>query len=103
MTSANLRFGVRSDDWEAAVYINNIGDEAAKLGLDQERGRVARVGFLTNQPRTIGVTFRKNFGGEARAAAGAGRRPPPPPPPPPRRRRRRRPRRRLRVTGTRTA
>ena len=60
---ANLRFGVRADDWEAALFINNITDESAKLGLDQERGRVARVGFLTNQPRTIGVTYRRNFGG----------------------------------------
>ena len=59
----NLRFGVRGDDWEAAVYVNNVGDETARLALDQERGRVARVGFLTNQPRTIGLTFRKDFGG----------------------------------------
>ncbi|MBM2854341.1 MAG: putative TonB-dependent receptor [Steroidobacteraceae bacterium] len=60
---ANIRFGVRADDWEAALFINNIADESAKLGLDQERGRVARVGFLTNQPRTIGVTYRRSFGG----------------------------------------
>ena len=59
---ANLRFGVRADDWEAALFINNIADESARLGLDQERGRVARVGFLTNQPRTIGVTYRRSFG-----------------------------------------
>ena len=60
---ANLRFGVRADDWEAALFINNLTDESAHLGLDQERGRVARVGFLTNQPRTVGVTYRKSFGG----------------------------------------
>jgi len=59
---ANLRFGVRHDDWEAALFVNNLADESARLGLDQERGRVARVGFLTNQPRTIGVTYRRNFG-----------------------------------------
>jgi iron complex outermembrane receptor protein len=58
----NLRFGVRGDDWDAAIYINNVSDESARLGLDQERGRVARVGFLTNQPRTIGLTFSKEFG-----------------------------------------
>ncbi|MBX3703222.1 MAG: TonB-dependent receptor [Steroidobacteraceae bacterium] len=58
----NLRFGVRGGDWEAALYINNVGDENARLALDQERGRVARVGFLTNMPRTIGLTFRKDFG-----------------------------------------
>jgi iron complex outermembrane receptor protein len=59
---ANLRFGVRGDDWEAALFINNLADESAKLGLDRERGRVARVGFLTNQPRTFGVTYRRSFG-----------------------------------------
>jgi iron complex outermembrane receptor protein len=58
----NLRFGVRGDDWETALFVNNIGDETAKLALDQERGRVARVGYLTNQPRTIGLTFRRDFG-----------------------------------------
>jgi iron complex outermembrane receptor protein len=58
----NLRFGVRGDDWDAAIFVNNIGDESALLGLDQERGRVARVGYLTNQPRTIGLTFSKKFG-----------------------------------------
>jgi iron complex outermembrane receptor protein len=58
----NIRFGVRGSGWEAALYVNNVGDENAKLALDQERGRVARVGFLTNQPRTIGVSFRKDFG-----------------------------------------
>jgi len=59
----NMRFGVRGSDWEAALFVNNITDENARLALDQERGRVARVGFLTNQPRTLGVTFRKDFGG----------------------------------------
>jgi iron complex outermembrane receptor protein len=58
----NLRFGVRSEIWEAALFVNNVTDESARLGLDQERGRVARVGFLTNQPRTIGITYRRNFG-----------------------------------------
>ncbi|MFZ2507246.1 MAG: TonB-dependent receptor [Steroidobacteraceae bacterium] len=58
----NLRFGVRADQWEAALFINNVSDESANLGLDQERGRVARVGFLTNQPRTIGLSYRRSFG-----------------------------------------
>ncbi len=58
----NLRFGVRADQWEAALFINNVSDESARLGLDQERGRVARVGYLTNQPRTIGVSYRRSFG-----------------------------------------
>jgi iron complex outermembrane recepter protein len=60
----NLRFGVRAGDWEAALFVNNVGDETARLALDQERGRVARVGYLVNQPRTIGLMFRKDFGRE---------------------------------------
>jgi iron complex outermembrane recepter protein len=62
----NIRFGIRSGDWEAAFYVNNVSDENAKLALDQERGRVARVGFLTNQPRTYGLMFHKDFGRSAR-------------------------------------
>jgi iron complex outermembrane recepter protein len=74
----NLRLGVRGDGWEAALFVNNIADENALLGLDQERGRVARVGYLVNQPRTYGISFRRDFGHDEPAAA-----PPPPPPPPP--------------------
>ena len=74
----NVRLGVRGDDWEAALFVNNVTDEYARLGLDQERGRVARVGYLVNQPRTYGISFSKDFGRDEPAAA-----PPPPPPPPP--------------------
>jgi iron complex outermembrane receptor protein len=54
-TLANLRFGLKTERWQAAAYINNIADKNAALALDYERGRSARVGYLTNQPRTIGV------------------------------------------------
>ena len=54
-TLANLRFGLKSDRWQVAGYIDNITDKTARLALDYERGRSARVGYLTNQPRTIGV------------------------------------------------
>ncbi|MFQ5534638.1 MAG: TonB-dependent receptor [Sphingomonadales bacterium] len=57
----NLRFGVRNDQWELALFVNNIWDEVARLGIDRERGNRARVGFLTNQPRTFGFTARANF------------------------------------------
>jgi iron complex outermembrane recepter protein len=59
----NVRVGVRAESWEVAAYVNNVGDETARLALDQERGRVARVGYLVNQPRTFGIVFRKDFGG----------------------------------------
>jgi iron complex outermembrane recepter protein len=57
----NLRFGVRSGAWEAAAYVNNLWDERARLSLDRERGSRARVGYLTNMPRTYGVSLRMNF------------------------------------------
>ena len=57
----NLRFGLKTDRWQAAFYINNIWDETAHLALDYERGRSARVGYLTNQPRTYGVYGRYEF------------------------------------------
>ena len=57
----NLRFGVQADEWEVAAFINNLWDERAFLSIDRERGRSARVGYLTNQPRTYGVTLRYSF------------------------------------------
>ena len=57
----NLRLGVRHGVWDVALYVNNLTDERAFLALDRERGLRARVGFLTNQPRTIGLTSRFDF------------------------------------------
>lgn len=57
----NLRLGVLRGRWDVSLFGNNLTDERAFLALDQERGTRARVGFLTNQPRTIGVTARVNF------------------------------------------
>jgi iron complex outermembrane receptor protein len=57
----NLRFGLQADQWEVAAFLNNVWDEEARLSVDTERGRGARVGYLTNQPRTFGVMFRRSF------------------------------------------
>ena len=58
---ANLRFGVKTDHWQVAGYINNIFDKSAELALDYERGRSARLSYLTNQPRTFGVYGQYGF------------------------------------------
>jgi iron complex outermembrane receptor protein len=58
---ANVRLGVLRGKWDVSAYVNNLSDERALLALDQERGTRARVGYLTNQPRTFGVTARLNF------------------------------------------
>jgi len=60
-TIGNLRLGLKSDRWQAAFYINNLWDETAHLALDYERGRTARVGYLTNQPRTYGLYGSYSF------------------------------------------
>ncbi len=57
----NVRIGLLRGNWDAAFFINNITDETAFLALDIERGSRARVSYLTNQPRTIGVSTRFNF------------------------------------------
>ena len=57
----NLRLGFLNEKWDAAIFINNITDEVAFLALDQERGSLARVGYLTNQPLTFGVSTRVRF------------------------------------------
>jgi iron complex outermembrane receptor protein len=57
----NLRAGVRRATWDVSLFINNLTDERAFLSLDQERGTRARIGYLTNQPRTFGVTTRMSF------------------------------------------
>ena len=52
----NLRGGVRNHQWEIALFVNNATDELALLSLDRERGGRARVGYVVNEPRTIGIS-----------------------------------------------
>ena len=60
----NLSAGI---DWEnglgVMVYVTNLFDENALLSFDRERGGRARLGYNIGQPRIIGVTVRKRFGG----------------------------------------
>jgi iron complex outermembrane receptor protein len=57
----NLRFGVVNGAWDLALFVNNVTDKVARLSLDQERGTRARVGYLTNPPRTYGLNARLTF------------------------------------------
>jgi iron complex outermembrane receptor protein len=57
----NLRLGVVWNKWDFALYGNNLTDERALLALDRERGTRARIGFLTNQPRSFGLSARVAF------------------------------------------
>ena len=60
-TLLNLRAGLSRSGWEAAVFVNNVTNERALLALDRERGLRARVGYLVNQPRTVGVSLNFNY------------------------------------------
>ena len=57
----NVRVGVLTGAWDIAFFVNNVTDERAFLALDQERGTLARVGYLTNPPRRFGVATRFDF------------------------------------------
>jgi outer membrane receptor protein involved in Fe transport len=58
----NLSWGMDfARGFSGVLYVNNVADEKALLSFDRERGGRARLGFATNQPRTIGVTLRKSF------------------------------------------
>ena len=58
----NLSWGMEfAKGFSGVLYANNVTDEKALLSFDRERGGRARLGFATNQPRTIGITLRKTF------------------------------------------
>ena len=57
----NARVGLSRENWEIAFFGNNLTNERALLALDRERGRRARVGYLTNQARNAGVSIRFNY------------------------------------------
>ncbi len=60
----NLSAGVDWDNgWGAMLYVTNLFDENALLSFDRERGGRARLGFNIGQPRIIGLTVRRRFGG----------------------------------------
>jgi len=57
----NIRLGVGAVELGRSGVHHNVTDERALLALDRERGLRARVGYLTNQPRTLGVSLRFNY------------------------------------------
>lgn len=60
-TVVNVSAGVNMDQWQATLFIQNLGDENALLSFDRERGGRARLAFRTNQPRTVGLRLRRDF------------------------------------------
>ncbi len=60
-TVVNFNAGIQNDTWGLILFVNNAFDENAQLSFDRERGGRARLGWHVNQPRTIGLTLRRNF------------------------------------------
>ncbi len=56
-----LSAGVDWGDTQMTVFVDNVMDENVNLSFDRERGGRARLGFRTNQPRTIGINIRKQY------------------------------------------
>jgi iron complex outermembrane receptor protein len=57
----NLRAGWTRGGWDVSAYVNNATNELARLALERERGTLARIGYLTNPPRIIGISTRYSF------------------------------------------
>ena len=57
----NLRIGLLTGRWDVALFVDNATNERARLALDQERGTLARIGYLTNPPRSVGISARVGF------------------------------------------
>ena len=57
----NTRNGFLNGGWDIAFLVDHVTDEVALLALDQERGTLARVGYLTNRPRRFDASTRIDF------------------------------------------
>ena len=57
-TLVNLRFSLEADEWSAALFVNNATNEYAEEFYND---RWAQTRLTPNQPRTIGVNYRRYF------------------------------------------
>lgn len=71
-TIADLSAGVRGDDWQVTLFLNNLTDERANYTIDSSlfewgmanvsEGRAHVQRLYTNRPRELGVRFTKSWG-----------------------------------------
>jgi len=54
----NLRFGVDGDKWSAAIFVDNVFDEFARMFYSE---RYTQTRATVMPPRTYGINFRKEF------------------------------------------
>ncbi|MEM1175189.1 MAG: TonB-dependent receptor [Pseudomonadota bacterium] len=60
-STIDLQTGIDNGTWSATLYVDNVTDEDAELFWNN---RWVQQRLSTNQPRTIGVNFRYNFGSQ---------------------------------------
>lgn len=62
-TIANARLGLKADDWQAAVFVDNLFNEDAVLGDSRTLAAesLGRARVVRSRPITFGVDLRKNF------------------------------------------
>ncbi|MEX2496348.1 MAG: TonB-dependent receptor [Woeseia sp.] len=54
----DLRFGIDTDDWRVALFVDNVFDERAQQFFND---RWAQTRLSVNRPLTYGITYRKYF------------------------------------------
>ncbi|MEM7359350.1 MAG: TonB-dependent receptor [Pseudomonadota bacterium] len=57
----DFQVGLEKDNWALTFFIDNLTDESAQLFFNN---RFNQQRLSVNQPRTVGVNFRYNFGGK---------------------------------------
>lgn len=62
-TTVNMRVGVIKDNWEVALFVDNLTDKRANLGDNRSIAAElsTRQRLVTIRPRTIGIETRFNF------------------------------------------
>jgi outer membrane receptor protein involved in Fe transport len=55
----DLQFGVRTQDWTVALFVDNLTDEDGQVFYNN---RFAQQRLTVNKPRTFGINFRYMFG-----------------------------------------
>lgn len=60
---ADFRLGYSCDDWELALFVQNVLDEQAQFTKVDTLGQLypTYLRIATNRPRTIGLTITRNF------------------------------------------
>jgi len=61
---ANLRVGIKSDDWTFSLFVNNLADKEALLDTQPQINlqSAAFTRYIVNQPRTYGLDLSYKFG-----------------------------------------